>query len=61
MIRILKTGIGTTKRALCSETTRVYGFNRAGQNISSAMYKALNDLIATGRVEEIEGKLKIKI
>ena len=60
MFRVLQTCVGTTREALCSETTRVYGFNRAGQNISSAMSNAVNALISTGRVEEIEGKLKIK-
>ena len=60
MFRVLQTCVGTTREALCSETTRVYGFNRAGQNISSAMSNAINALISTGRVEEIEGKLKIK-
>ena len=59
MYRILRTCIGTTKEALCSETTRVYGFNRAGQNISLAMAIAVEDLIKSGRVEELEGKLRI--
>ena len=59
MYRILQTCIGTTKEALCSETTRVYGFNRAGQNISLAMAIAVEDLIKSGRVEELEGKLRI--
>ena len=59
MYKILQTCIGTTKDALCSETTRVYGFNRAGQNISSAMSTAVDELIKSGRVEEFEKKLKI--
>ena len=59
MYRILQTCIGTTKDALCAETTRVYGFNRAGQNISLAMAIAVEDLIKSGRVEELEGKLRI--
>ena len=60
MFRILQTCVGATREALCSETIRVYGFNRAGQNISLAMSVAVDALISTGRVEEIEGKLKIK-
>ncbi|MGN1458085.1 MAG: hypothetical protein ACI4XP_09090, partial [Acutalibacteraceae bacterium] len=60
MFKILQTCVGTTREALSSETTRVYGFTRAGQNISSAMTDAINYLIETGRVEEMEGKLKIK-
>lgn len=59
MFRILQTCVGTTREALCSETKRVYGFNRVGQNISSAMSNAVDALISTSRIEEIEGKLKI--
>lgn len=60
MYRILQTCVGTTREALCSETTCVYGFNRAGQNISLAMSEAVDLLIKTGRIEELEGKLRIK-
>ena len=60
MYRILQTCVGTTREALGSETTRVYGFNRAGQNISLAMSEAVDLLIKTGRIEELEGKLRIK-
>lgn len=42
------------------KTTRVYGFNRAGQNISAAMNSAVENLIESSCVEEIEGKLRIK-
>ena len=60
MITILKTCVGTTREALCAETTRVYGFNRTGQNISAAMNSAVDNLIKIGCIEEIEGKLRIK-
>lgn len=60
MYRIMQTCVGTTRNALSAETTRVYGFNRAGQNISLAMSEAVDLLIKTGRIEELEGKLKIK-
>lgn len=60
MYRILQTCVGTTREALSAETTRVYGFNRAGQNISLAMSDAVDLLIKTGRIEELEGKLRIK-
>ena len=59
MITILKTCVGTTREALCAETTRVYGFNRAGQNISAAMNSAVDNLIESGCIEEIECKLRI--
>lgn len=42
------------------KTTQVYGFNRAGQNISAAMNSAVDNLIESGCIEEIEGKLRIK-
>ena len=60
MFRILQTCVGTTREALSAETTRVYGFNRAGQNITLAMSKAIDTLIKAGRVEELEGKLRVQ-
>lgn len=48
------------KKRKTGKTTRVYGFNRAGQNISAAMNSAVENLIESGCVEEIEGKLRIK-
>lgn len=60
MYRILQTCVGTTREALSLETTRVYGFNRVGQNITLAMSEAVDLLIKTGRIEELEGKLRIK-
>ncbi len=60
MYRILQTCIGTTRDALSAETARVYGFNRTGQNIFLALSNAINLLIAKERIEEKEGKLRIK-
>ncbi len=59
MYRILKTCVGTTREALSAETTRVYGFARAGQNISLAMTNAVDYLIKTKRIEELDGKLRV--
>jgi hypothetical protein len=59
MLKILQTYVGTTRKALCIETTRVYGFNKAGQNISVAMSNAVDYLIQQGKIEELEGKLRI--
>lgn len=59
MFRILQSCIGITRDALCLETIRVYGFNRTSQNISLAMSNAVDELISSGRIEEIDGKLKI--
>jgi len=60
MISILKTCVGTTKESLCTETAKVYGFNRIGQNIMNAMDLAYNFLISDDKIEEIDGKVKIK-
>ena len=56
----VNSNVGTTREALSLETTRVYGFNRVGQNITLAMSEAVDLLIKTGRIEELEGKLRIK-
>jgi very-short-patch-repair endonuclease len=61
MFRILQTCIGTTREALCSETTRVYGFNHTGKKIQSAMSNAIEYLLKSGKIKEVEGKLKINI
>lgn len=60
MYRILETCVGTNRKALSVETARVYGFNRAGQNILFAMSKAIDCLIESGKVKELEGKLIIE-
>lgn len=59
MYAILKTCVGTTKSALISETARVYGFNRIGQSVQTAMNNAINLLIESNKIEEVEGKLRI--
>ena len=58
MQKILKTCVGTTREALASETSRVYGFSRNGQNITLAMAEAVQKLIDSGKAEEVEGKLR---
>lgn len=55
----LKSCVETTRDALCAETTRAYGFNRSGQNISNAMNAAVDNLIESHKVVEVECKLKI--
>lgn len=59
MYRILQTCVGTNRKALSIETARVYGFNRAGQNILFAMSETIDRLIDSGKIKEIEGKLLI--
>lgn len=59
MLRILPTYIGTDRTELISETARVYGFARVGQNISNTMMQAVQLLIDRGQISETEGKLKL--
>jgi len=42
---------------LCAETTKVYGFNRLGQNITSSMNAAFDLLIRQGRVKIVDEKV----
>lgn len=60
MNKILKTCVGTTRKALADETARVYGFTRSGQNITTAMQNAIEYLINQEMVEELDSKLRLK-
>lgn len=59
MLRVLGKCVGTTRIALIDETTRAFGFNRRGANITKAMDAAFNSLILSGKVQEISGKIVI--
>lgn len=59
MFIIAEKCIGTTREALINETTRVYGFNRRGNNISSAMQEAYELLLSTSRIKEMDGKVVV--
>lgn len=59
MMLILKQCIGTTRQALIDETARAYGFMRTGPKIAAAMDSAYEVLISSGKVEEMEGKIKL--
>lgn len=60
MYRILQKMLGADRKSLADETCRVYGFARSGQNITVAMNNAINYLIDSGLIEEVEGKISIK-
>ena len=47
----------TAWAALIDETTRAYGFNRRGANITSAMNQAYELLLAESRVRDVDGKV----
>ena len=55
---ILRTLVGTTRKALIDETARVYGFSRTGPKINAAMGDAIDWLIRERYIEEIDNKLR---
>ena len=58
MMKILEHCIGgTNKEKLCAETTKAYGFNRAGPNIALKMNDAYDMLIMQGRVKMVDEKI----
>lgn len=57
MLRILNKCVGTTRSALIDETTRAFGFNRRGANITKAMNEAFDSLVAQGQITECDGKI----
>ncbi len=59
MLTIVRKCIGTTADGLIAETTRVYGFNRAGTNITEAMNLALKNLLTSGQLKTVDGKINV--
>ena len=59
MRRILACRVGFDRKGLTDETTRVFGYARAGSNITAAMNRAIDTLIASGEVGETEGRLRL--
>ena len=60
MLRVLSKCVGTTRTALIDETTRAFGFNRRGANIAKAMNEAFEQLVISGKVQEIDGKVVLR-
>ena len=60
MLRVLDKCVGTTRLALIDETTRAFGFNRRGANITKAMNEAFEHLVAESKICEVDGKLSMK-
>lgn len=60
MLRILRTYVGATRKTLCMETARVYGFGSTGPNLAAVLNEAIEILLKDNKIEEIEGKLSIK-
>lgn len=60
MLCVLGKCVGITKAGLIDETTRAYGFNRRGSNITNAMNEAYDLLLKQGKIKEVDGKVQIK-
>lgn len=58
MRRILACRVGFDRKGLADETTRVFGYARSGANISAAMNRAIDTLLASGEIEETDGRLR---
>jgi hypothetical protein len=59
MIQILKTYIGATRKTLCVETARVYGFASTGPAIAAQLNEAFEILLRGKVIEETDGKLSL--
>ena len=57
MLKVAGKCIGATRTSLIEETTRAYGFNRKGSNISIAMEAAYDQLLKAHKLYEVEGKV----
>jgi len=57
MFVIAKKSFGITKNDLYVITSRVFGFNRTGGNITQSMEKTCSYLLESGRVKEVDGKI----
>ncbi len=57
MLLVLKKCTGPTRAGLLDETARAYGFNRRGQNISTALEEAYIQLLSDDRISQSEGKV----
>ena len=60
MYRVISECVGITKEGAILETTRAFGFNRRGNNITVAMNNAFEFLVKNKIIEVLEGKVLIK-
>ena len=58
ILSIVRASIGIQKRDLFVEAARLFGFNRTGGNIETAMNNAFMKLIEQGWLNETEGKVR---
>lgn len=57
---IIKNSYGISRDDLYVETTRLFGFKRCGDNIWYHLYKAFDNMVKNGEVEEIDYKIHLK-
>lgn len=60
MLTILQSYVGATRKTICSETAMVYGFRNVGSNLSESLNNAVDLLLKSNKIEEIDGKLSVK-
>ena len=56
MLVIARVCIGTTPDSLFRETARAYGYNRTGAKIQNSLRLAYDELLASGKAKETDGK-----
>ena len=56
---ITSKSFGILRKDLYTATARIFGFNRTGGNIASAMEDACDFLINGNRIKEIDGKITL--
>lgn len=59
MIAVASNAFGLSTKALIEETTKAIGYSRRGEKINTAMNKALEHLISTGKVRVIDDKVTV--
>lgn len=60
MLCIIQLSVGITSVSLHEATARAYGYRRSSEQITTTMEDAYNQLLASGRIKEIDGKLLVK-
>ncbi len=59
MLIVASKAFGLSTKALVEETTKAIGYSRRGEKINTAMTKALEKLIASGKISVIDDKVTV--
>lgn len=57
MLTIVNNSFGLMPDDLMSVTAREFGFKRTGGNIAVALQRVYKDLLKTGKIKEVDGKV----